>query len=213
VREMRGKRAGLPRVPQSTLPSPPCGGWAGGGGGSEPVAISPTFPRTELGEQTSDRKGAPTAQGNDRCGEPTLAEAARTSDRCPVSSPDSHRAIHRRLRCLRLSPRGRARWGAAPEPEQAARDQRWTAFLEGEGFRVLRFWNTDVLNKNNIEGVLERIWVAVGAAGSVDSQPVLHQRERRRPRLEPEPAHSVPSPPRGRRTGWGVRVLRHSKTR
>ncbi len=30
-----------------------------------------------------------------------------------------------------------------------------TAFLEGQGYRVLRFWNHDVLN--NTEGVLERI--------------------------------------------------------
>jgi very-short-patch-repair endonuclease len=34
-------------------------------------------------------------------------------------------------------------------------DGRRTAFLNGEGYRVLRFWNNDVLN--NTGGVLERI--------------------------------------------------------
>ncbi len=34
-------------------------------------------------------------------------------------------------------------------------DDERTAWLEGQGFRVLRFWNNDVLD--NIEGVVERI--------------------------------------------------------
>jgi very-short-patch-repair endonuclease len=34
-----------------------------------------------------------------------------------------------------------------------------TAFLEGRGFRVLRFWNNDVLA--NLDGVLERIACAL----------------------------------------------------
>jgi adenine-specific DNA-methyltransferase len=34
-------------------------------------------------------------------------------------------------------------------------DQRRTAFLESAGFRVLRFWNSDVLA--NLDGVLEAI--------------------------------------------------------
>ena len=40
----------------------------------------------------------------------------------------------------------------------AADDER-TAWLEGQGFRVLRFWNNDVLA--NIEGVIERILMAL----------------------------------------------------
>jgi very-short-patch-repair endonuclease len=39
--------------------------------------------------------------------------------------------------------------------EQVDRDAKRTAFLEAEGFRVLRFWNTDVMK--NIDGVLETI--------------------------------------------------------
>jgi adenine-specific DNA-methyltransferase len=44
-------------------------------------------------------------------------------------------------------------------PHQSEQDQRRTAWLEGEGFRVLRFWNNDVLQ--NSEGVLEAIAAAL----------------------------------------------------
>src|SRR5277367_3600581 len=39
--------------------------------------------------------------------------------------------------------------------EQMKRDAVRTRFLESEGYRVLRFWNNDVMN--NIDGVLEMI--------------------------------------------------------
>ena len=39
--------------------------------------------------------------------------------------------------------------------EQSSRDAKRTQFLETEGYRVLRFWNNDVLT--NIDGVLEMI--------------------------------------------------------
>jgi len=42
---------------------------------------------------------------------------------------------------------------------QTERDARRTRFLQSEGYRVLRFWNIDVLT--NIEGVLELIQSAV----------------------------------------------------
>jgi very-short-patch-repair endonuclease len=38
---------------------------------------------------------------------------------------------------------------------ESARDARRTAFLEAEGFRVIRFWNNDVFG--NIDGVLQII--------------------------------------------------------
>jgi very-short-patch-repair endonuclease len=38
-------------------------------------------------------------------------------------------------------------------------DARRTRFLESQGYRVLRFWNNDVLN--NINGVLELIHGAI----------------------------------------------------
>src|ERR1700729_3230021 len=43
--------------------------------------------------------------------------------------------------------------------EQAKRDARRTRFLRSEGYRVLRFWNNEVLG--NIDGVLEMIQSAV----------------------------------------------------
>jgi len=43
--------------------------------------------------------------------------------------------------------------------EKAASDTRRTKFLESEGYRVLRFWNNDVLA--NIDGVLEVIQSAI----------------------------------------------------
>ena len=39
--------------------------------------------------------------------------------------------------------------------EQQVYDRQRTAWLEGQGFRVLRFWNTEVLG--NVEGVKEVI--------------------------------------------------------
>jgi very-short-patch-repair endonuclease len=43
--------------------------------------------------------------------------------------------------------------------EQMKRDARRMKFLESEGYRVLRFWNNDVLG--NIDGVLEMIHSAI----------------------------------------------------
>ena len=45
--------------------------------------------------------------------------------------------------------------------EQERRDAVRTKFLESEGYRVLRFWNNDVLG--NIDGVLEMIQSAIRA--------------------------------------------------
>lgn len=42
--------------------------------------------------------------------------------------------------------------------EAEAYDAARTRFIEAEGFRVLRFWNNDVLN--NMDGVLERVAAA-----------------------------------------------------
>jgi very-short-patch-repair endonuclease len=45
--------------------------------------------------------------------------------------------------------------------EKAEADGRRTRFLEAEGYRVIRFWNNDMLA--NSEGVLEMILKALGA--------------------------------------------------
>lgn len=59
--------------------------------------------------------------------------------------------------------------------EQAAYDAERTAFLGGEGFRVLRFWNNEVLG--NLEAVVERIleeWP--GPPTAARPVPALHRR-------------------------------------
>jgi very-short-patch-repair endonuclease len=48
--------------------------------------------------------------------------------------------------------------------ESAAADQRRTAFLEAQGYRVLRLWNHEVLT--NMEGVWERIAAALNNPSS-----------------------------------------------
>ena len=44
--------------------------------------------------------------------------------------------------------------------EQAARDEMRSVFLKAKGYRVLRFWNNEVMA--NIEGVLAAIAAALG---------------------------------------------------
>jgi very-short-patch-repair endonuclease len=53
--------------------------------------------------------------------------------------------------------------------ERVDQDERRTQFLEGEGYRMLRFWNNDVLQ--NIDGVLEVIDSAISAGLSVGTTP------------------------------------------
>ena len=50
--------------------------------------------------------------------------------------------------------------------EQQEYDEERTHYLEARGYRVLRFWNNDVLN--NMEAVLQAIWNALkdGSNGS-----------------------------------------------
>jgi very-short-patch-repair endonuclease len=55
-------------------------------------------------------------------------------------------------------------------------DARRTAFLADEGFRVLRFWNNDVLS--NVDGVLERVAGELSSPSqpSVGSLPLPRER-------------------------------------
>jgi very-short-patch-repair endonuclease len=46
--------------------------------------------------------------------------------------------------------------------DRQAYDERRTQFLEREGYRVIRFWNNDVLQ--NMDGVLETLLAAVNSA-------------------------------------------------
>jgi very-short-patch-repair endonuclease len=49
--------------------------------------------------------------------------------------------------------------GQHATPGQAARDLMRSAYLHGQGYRVLRFWNNDVLN--DVEAVLTAIHAAI----------------------------------------------------
>jgi very-short-patch-repair endonuclease len=53
--------------------------------------------------------------------------------------------------------------------EQSSRDADRTRFLESQGYRVLRFWNNDVLR--NIDGVLEEIQSAMIATPTPNPSP------------------------------------------
>jgi very-short-patch-repair endonuclease len=62
--------------------------------------------------------------------------------------------------------------------EQAAADAERTRFLEGEGYRVVRFWNNEVLT--NIDGVLEAIASALATTPTPDPSPQGGGERRRR---------------------------------
>src|SRR5262249_35414085 len=62
------------------------------------------------------------------------------------------------------------------EGSQLARDAARTRWLESEGYRVLRFWNSDV--DENIEGVLEQVYAAIH--GHPDAEPLRLKHERTR---------------------------------
>ncbi len=55
--------------------------------------------------------------------------------------------------------------------EQQEKDEERTLYLEQQGFRVLRFWNNDVLS--NIESVKQAIWQAL-SPNQPPSQPLSH---------------------------------------
>jgi very-short-patch-repair endonuclease len=54
--------------------------------------------------------------------------------------------------------------------EQIARDEARTAWLESQGFRVIRFWNSDVLG--NMEGVLHVIGEQLALEGPPSPYPL-----------------------------------------
>lgn len=61
------------------------------------------------------------------------------------------------------------------EPENRKRDDERTRWLEAEGYRIIRFWNNEVLS--NIDGVLDTIQAAL--YGSRESEATLLKHKRR----------------------------------
>lgn len=89
--------------------------------------------------------------------------------------------------------------GQHAEPDQAGYDARRTADLERLGFRVLRFWNNEVLGHTEV--VAEQIWEALGQpplsprppppggeGGKLDRSPAS-------PGPPPPPSNPSPPPP------------------
>ena len=60
------------------------------------------------------------------------------------------------------------------EDATAERDHKRQAWLEQEGYRVIRFWNSDVTN--NLNAVMERIYAEVHGGLDSESFPLKHHR-------------------------------------
>jgi very-short-patch-repair endonuclease len=67
-----------------------------------------------------------------------------------------------------------------------------TAWLESEGYRVLRFWNNDVTT--NINGVMEAVYAALYGTSGSEARRLTH---RRVARFHPTPARGADPPPPG----------------
>ena len=73
------------------------------------------------------------------------------------------------------------------------RDAARTHFLEGEGYRVLRFWNNEVLG--NLDGVLRTIAAALPSPLVGEGGPKGRMGGARRSRARASGPHPPPSPP------------------
>jgi very-short-patch-repair endonuclease len=78
------------------------------------------------------------------------------------------------------------------EPIKAGDDAR-TRWLEAEGYRVLRFWNNDLVE--NLEGVMETIYAALHGSSSAEPRMLKHER---RVKDHPTPTASGGRPPPSR---------------
>jgi len=58
----------------------------------------------------------------------------------------------------------------------AKRDSERQAWLEQEGYRVIRFWNSDVAG--DLRAVMEKIYVEVYGSPEADAIPLRHHRRR-----------------------------------
>jgi very-short-patch-repair endonuclease len=80
--------------------------------------------------------------------------------------------------------------------ENVILDAARTRWLEAAGYRVIRFWNNDLIN--NMDGVLESIHAAIHGATSAEPAPFRHKRRERtdtagRREVHPTPARTQPS--------------------
>jgi very-short-patch-repair endonuclease len=62
------------------------------------------------------------------------------------------------------------------EDETAKRDHERQLWLEQEGYRVIRFWNSDI--SSDLNAVLERIYVELHGSREAEITPLKHHRRR-----------------------------------
>jgi very-short-patch-repair endonuclease len=62
------------------------------------------------------------------------------------------------------------------EDETAGRDRERQTWLEQEGYRVVRFWNSEI--NGDLNAVLERIYVELYGSRDADVAPLKHHRRR-----------------------------------
>jgi len=62
------------------------------------------------------------------------------------------------------------------DDETAVRDRERQLWLEHEGFRVVRFWNSEI--NRDLTAVLERIYVELHGSLEAEIEPIKHQRRR-----------------------------------
>jgi very-short-patch-repair endonuclease len=71
-------------------------------------------------------------------------------------------------------------------PKNQRRDEVRTAWLQKEGYRVVRIWNNEI--DRNIAGVMERIYAELYGGMNAEPAPLKHVRRKR--------SHSATAPPR-----------------
>ena len=80
------------------------------------------------------------------------------------------------------------------DDETAERDRERQIWLERQGYRVVRFWNSEV--NDDLPAVLERIYVELHGSRDAEVEPLKHRR-RRGTVTPPRPLRGRPSPSRG----------------
>jgi very-short-patch-repair endonuclease len=80
------------------------------------------------------------------------------------------------------------------DDENTRRDRERQLWLEHEGYRVVRFWNSEITD--DLRAVLERIYVELYGSREAELEPLRHLR-RRKTVTPPRPLRGRPSPSRG----------------
>jgi very-short-patch-repair endonuclease len=62
------------------------------------------------------------------------------------------------------------------DDETAKRDRERQLWLESEGYRVIRFWNSEITG--DLNAVLERIYVELHGSREAETEPLKHRRRR-----------------------------------